>query len=254
MSGPQSPYLDFGQLPSAEAQSQPTHSAPVLGQTEEGRQRSRSPVAPREAQPGPPLERYRGAQRDNKPAWMTKGLGIGTAILGEATGELMKPGLTKSDLERIEKEGPALGGPDPFGDLFRESKSSSAVGKDEPKQARAPLPAQDDIFAGRYAGSPGVAAQGRGPLPSQDELFGKGSRPQYGAMAFGGMPLPMQQMSSGPPLGKGPALGVQPSYMAKGAPGTIIMGQGGPMMFGKGMLGKGMPGAMLPDMMQGKGW
>jgi len=71
-------------------------------------------------QRGPPLARHRGAQRDTRPAWMTKGLGIGTQMLGEATGELVKPGLTKTELEQIEARGPSHE-PDPFADVFSES-------------------------------------------------------------------------------------------------------------------------------------
>lgn len=67
---------------------------------------------------GPPLERHRGAVRDTKPAWMTKGLGVNTDMFGECSGELMKPGMTKTDLEEMEKRG--NGGPDPFGEIFRE--------------------------------------------------------------------------------------------------------------------------------------
>lgn len=73
-----------------------------------------------------PLKRLRGAQRDLKPAWMTKGLGIGTAMFGEATGEMLKPGMTRKDLEEIER-GDRNSGPDPFGDVFCESSSGRAA-------------------------------------------------------------------------------------------------------------------------------
>lgn len=69
------------------------------------------------------MARHAGAQRDNRPAWMTKGLGVGTEMFGEATGELMKPGLTKADMEAIEKKG--FEGPDPFGEIFNERKTGS---------------------------------------------------------------------------------------------------------------------------------
>lgn len=76
------------------------------------------------------LERHRGAVRDTRPAWMTKGVGIGTKMLGEATGELLKPGLTRQALETLEKEGVRDLGKDPFGMIFRESAGgSSAISK-----------------------------------------------------------------------------------------------------------------------------
>merc|ERR1719162_963776 len=62
---------------------------------------------------------------DHKPAWMSRGLGINEELFGETTGDLMKPGLTKADLERIENSLPE--GPDPFGDVFREVGVVSTV-------------------------------------------------------------------------------------------------------------------------------
>jgi len=73
------------------------------------------------------LARHRGAQRDTKPAWMTKGLGIGTTMFGEATGELLKPGLTKSRLEEIERQAPDKVEHDPFGQVFCESSAGRAA-------------------------------------------------------------------------------------------------------------------------------
>jgi len=77
---------------------------------------------------GPPLERYKDAVRDTKPAWMTKGFGVGVAILGESTGELVKPGMTKTDLERIESDSKIKPkGDDPFADIFAETSSGAAA-------------------------------------------------------------------------------------------------------------------------------
>merc|ERR1712083_146473 len=53
---------------------------------------------------GEPLERHRGAVRDTRPAWMTRGVGINKEMFGETTGDMVKPGITKSDLERIEQK------------------------------------------------------------------------------------------------------------------------------------------------------
>lgn len=132
------------------------------------------------------------AQRDMKPAWMTKGVGIGTQIFGEATGELMKPGMTKADLEALEKRGPQQG-PDPFGEIFAEhqgnkstEKPASTEGGDLPHPRRAPLPDQGAIFTSRGTSepqpqgnsgdsgrgpSPTNPARSRAPLPPQDQIF-----------------------------------------------------------------------------------
>lgn len=102
---------------------------------------------------------------------MTKGLGCGTTfgLDGAGTGDLMKPGLTKGDLERIEKEGPASG-PDPFGELFREKQSgtTTTTAPAPAPAARAPLPEQ--VFPGGGFGSYG-SGQRRAPLPAQDDIF-----------------------------------------------------------------------------------
>lgn len=72
--------------------------------------------------PGPPLERYEGVEWNTRPAWMTKGLGVGTKILGEARGDLVKPGMTQSDFDKIEStKGLRVDGADPLGDFFFES-------------------------------------------------------------------------------------------------------------------------------------
>jgi len=83
----------------------------------------------KEATPGPPLERHQGAVRDNRPAWMTKGLGVGTQMFGEATGDLMKPGMTRADLEALEKKtSEGSGEPDPFAEVFNEAKNKNGNG------------------------------------------------------------------------------------------------------------------------------
>lgn len=71
-----------------------------------------------------PSNRRRGL--NHKPAWQSQGIGINEKMFGETKGDLMKPGLTKADLERIEKQ--ISTGPDPFGDVFREG-----TGKANPK-------------------------------------------------------------------------------------------------------------------------
>jgi len=82
----------------------------------------------------------------------------------------MKPGLTKGDLERIEKDGPSAG-PDPFGELFREKQTGpAATTPASAPAARAPLPEQDKVFAGGGFGSYG-SGQRRAPLPTQGDIF-----------------------------------------------------------------------------------
>lgn len=119
---------------------------------------------------------------------MTKGVGIGVQMLGESTGELMKPGLTRQELDYIEKRG-GPSGPDPFGEIWREKAAAGpARGQATPggggpcprppmpeqanaQQQRAPLPPQDDL-----AGS-AVFARPRGALPMQDDAYGGNARP-----------------------------------------------------------------------------
>jgi len=107
-----------------------------------------------------PLERLVGASRDTQPAWMTKGMGIGTEMFGEATGELIKPGVTKKDLEEIEKRG-VPDGPDPFGEVFRESKEdvlASEVDQEAGSSAVAATEHVDKwIFARARFGDPAEA-------------------------------------------------------------------------------------------------
>jgi len=130
------------------------------------------------------LKRLRGAQRDLKPAWMTKGLGIGTAMFGESTGELMKPGMTRKDLEEIER-GDRQVGPDPFGDVFCESSSGraavaqaslsrqkSAAGEEEPQPGEegSSHPSVDVEVSG--GGTPGSALVHGGDMLSFDGAQG----------------------------------------------------------------------------------
>lgn len=71
---------------------------------------------------------------------MTKGCGIGVEMFGETKGDLVKPGLTKAQLEEIEsRKGQVLEGPDPFGDVFAESKSGMTLSTGKTAPA-GPLP------------------------------------------------------------------------------------------------------------------
>lgn len=63
---------------------------------------------------------------------MSKGVGIGEAMLGKATGDLVKPGLTRTDLEKIEREngkphGPTGSSSDPFEEVFLEQNRSKGA-------------------------------------------------------------------------------------------------------------------------------
>lgn len=116
-----------------------------------------------------------GANRDTRPAWMTKGIGVGTALLGEATGDLVKPGMTKAQYEEIQTRG-VSDGPDPFGDIFRERSSASSVPVVSPAGS---LAVGGVGGGGGFAGigngnftTPNFAAgQRRAPLPDQGSLF-----------------------------------------------------------------------------------
>jgi len=78
-------------------------------------------------------EEVRAASRrdglNHKPAWQSRGIGINKEIFGETRGDLMKPGLTKADMERLKTAVPT--GPDPFGDVFREAAGSSPAPNQE---------------------------------------------------------------------------------------------------------------------------
>jgi len=128
--------------------------------------RSRSPKPSRsieDASLGPPLERLQGAARDTRPAWMTKGLGIGTEFFGETKGDLVKPGMTQADLEALEKRG-LDHGPDPFGEVFKEQSNHK---NSQPSLAGTPLPDQHSMFSGCY---------GSRPFPSPPSSHAPGGR------------------------------------------------------------------------------
>merc|ERR1719261_2030308 len=70
---------------------------------------------------------------NNKPAWMTRGVGVNKEFFGETKGNLVKPGMYEEDLAKIEamKGNPLGSGPDPFGDVFKEvtaAKTGNAEG------------------------------------------------------------------------------------------------------------------------------
>lgn len=174
---------------------------------------------------------------------MTKGVGVGVQMFGEATGELMKPGLTRADLERIEKVGVG-DGPDPFGDFFQgRGTGGGGVQADPPQQQpnphrRAPLPDQDSV-----AGS----------------ALGPGGSPR---VAFGGPP-PAHQQQAMPPTAAGPppAMAQPPQFAAAphvGQPGAGAQPPPGGCCMGPGDQACGMMppmGGMLPTiggMMQGE--
>merc|ERR1712054_637745 len=103
-------------------------------------------------------------QLNNKPAWMTRGVGVNKEMFGESKGNLVKPGMYEDDLARIEamKGNPLGDGPDPFGDVFAERNSPSASPL---ASSPASPPASGDAPAG---GNPWKRS---GPLPPQDMQF-----------------------------------------------------------------------------------
>jgi len=66
---------------------------------------------------------------NHKPAWQSRGIGINEEMGLGGTGDLMKPGMTKADLERIENSLQDPNASDPFGDVFREKEGKKAGGK-----------------------------------------------------------------------------------------------------------------------------
>eukprot|EP00927_Polykrikos_kofoidii_P002909 TRINITY_DN11161_c0_g1_i1.p1 TRINITY_DN11161_c0_g1~~TRINITY_DN11161_c0_g1_i1.p1 ORF type:complete len:188 (+),score=16.76 TRINITY_DN11161_c0_g1_i1:145-708(+) len=97
----------------------------------------------------PRLDRHRGAQRDMRPAWMTKGCGVNKEIFGETRGDLVKPGLTKADLEALEKK-VRSDSPDPLGDFFHDRSKrggGSGPGRSRSRGRREPLLDQGELYA-----------------------------------------------------------------------------------------------------------
>lgn len=91
-----------------------------------------------------PLERHRGAQRDTRPAWMTKGCGINTEMFGETKGDMLKPGLTRDDLEKLERA-VRSDSPDPMRDFLNTAEPLHRSRSRSPAR-RAPLPDQQELY------------------------------------------------------------------------------------------------------------
>jgi hypothetical protein len=181
---------------------------------------------------------------------MTKGVGIGTEMLGEATGELMKPGMTRAQLEELEKT--PLSGPDPFGDVFREDKKVAGLTKataPPPMQQRAPLPEQGSVFTektGKESGPPPRS------FSSQSQAFGGGGMQSASPMPpQAGFPSQAPMNTFRPPS-PAPCMGGMGGMPGMGG----MQGMGGmcgmPGMHGmQGMQGMGgMPGMQHPGMQQ----
>lgn len=108
-----------------------------------------------------PLDRYAGAERDTRPAWMTQGVGINQQVFGETRGDLVKPGMTQADLDRLESKVRSRS-PDPMGDFFNQKSSDPMASffntgtnaADRPRSRtpprRAPLPDQREQYWARW--------------------------------------------------------------------------------------------------------
>lgn len=83
---------------------------------------------------------------------MTKGLGVNKDIFGETQGNLVKPGMTQDDLERLEKKTVDHSVPDPFAEVFNEKAGTG--GAPAAPGPRAALPDQGAVFAGRSSALP----------------------------------------------------------------------------------------------------
>lgn len=179
---------------------------------------------------------------------MTKGLGVGEAMLGKSTGDLVKPGLTKQQFEEIVQKGPDSGTPDPFGDLFRESQSAKSGGDAAPAPAsggggsnwrqNGPLPDQSSVFAGSGGsggGGGGANYRQSGPLPDQSDMFS--SR---------GGPVGPPPASLGPSAGGHTPVVVQPPGFDLGAPQQANIGMQAPPQQNIGGVMPGPPPAAAP--------
>lgn len=95
-----------------------------------------------------PLERHEGAQRDTRPAWMTKGVGVNTSMFGETKGDMLKPGMTKEMLEKLEQT-VRSNSPDPMSDFLKSANTSASPPRTRsrsPAARRAPLPDQSEQY------------------------------------------------------------------------------------------------------------
>jgi len=102
-----------------------------------------APTTMENSQTREPLERHRGAERDTRPAWMTKGVGVNQEVFGDTKGDLVKPGMTKADLEKLE-QAVRSDSPDPMRD-FLSSRGESPRRSRSPVR-RAPLPDQTEHY------------------------------------------------------------------------------------------------------------
>merc|ERR1712032_182581 len=82
---------------------------------------------------------------------------INKEVFGETTGEMLKPGLWKEDLERIERM--TCEGPDPWADIYADGTGEGTAGDSRPATSSG------------NADSAGNTHRRAGPLPSQDETF-----------------------------------------------------------------------------------
>mmetsp|Transcript_113757 Transcript_113757/g.178998 ORF Transcript_113757/g.178998 Transcript_113757/m.178998 type:complete len:242 (+) Transcript_113757:49-774(+) len=105
-----------------------------------------TPSAVEEPQERVPLERHQGAERDTRPAWMTKGVGINQNMFGETKGDMIKPGMTRADLDMLEKKVCHSSGYDPLADFMNESSGPRSRSRSPVTLRRAPLPDQKEAY------------------------------------------------------------------------------------------------------------
>jgi len=91
------------------------------------------------------LGRHEGAKRNTQPAWMTKGMGIGTQMFGEPKG-IIKPGDKPGESAASPACQQAKDDYDPMGDVFR----AAALEKEEEelKKEIDELKKQNDVKTG----------------------------------------------------------------------------------------------------------
>lgn len=82
---------------------------------------------------------------------MTKGVGVNEEVFGETRGDLVKPGMTRADLDRLEQTVRGADESDPMWAMFNER--SPGLGEGAPPRSRsrsaprrAPLPDQREAY------------------------------------------------------------------------------------------------------------
>jgi len=156
---------------------------------------------------GPNLDRHRDATRSTKPAWMTKGVGVGEDMFGKPKG-IIKPGDNP--------DGPAEAAPkfpdyDPMGDVFRDNvkdlapdEPASAPESSNPEPTYSSGASEAQPTTSKFSTEPPAAPMGMPAMPQMP--FHQPEAPQ------GMPPMPNAQLQTeAPPQGM-PEVPPMPAY------------------------------------------